>query len=628
MALYGFDFYGTALYGPVSAVDFDASPMAATSLAYGGLRVTWSTPSGDWDRIRLVRNSYGSPDFEVDGEILFDRSAVESGLTEYLDTALSPGRFFYYAIFVRTTENPRWIRAGTAFGLTIFDHAYGAKMTAMIPLWLQEQDSVRNNVLSRFLSIFGATFDFVRSEMESLRWVRRPELVSGNLLPLLAEMYGVPHEPALGMRRQRVWVQNSVFLAKTKGTLPGVTAFASTVSGYDVEVRPGPNLLKGTDSGAWFAHSGTVLSDEMFFSNISDADIALDVDGDPWVISVSPEDHSMIKLTAIPVSGGVFYSQSWRARGQTGDVDVSVAFDWFDENEDFISSEVSVPAEISTDWARFDFIALSPANAAFVSIRATGDSPAFLRRVSLQRGNPYGGWAPGRSLDLRMKPNRANLVTNPNFVLGLQTWEALSGSISREEGAAFTGSAYLEASGETLVRAGPYFIDDGSLNFLGSAYVQGTGRVRLVWRDSENEIIKIGDWGETVSSSGWERVWTSDCCQPDAVALFLDFELSTGSRIDAAMLEQADSLGAYFDGSFFGSDYIWSSVPHASSSRYYPARTIRNERLTRLLQDYLPLNQKFTLIYIDSSAVSYEVGGEAGEEAIGIGLLGTMDLGN
>jgi hypothetical protein len=623
MAIYGFDFYGTALYGRAPVVEFDASPVLAMPLGYGGLRVTWGTPSGEWDRLRVVRNSYGSPDFATDGEVLFDEAAEDAGIAEILDTSLLPGRFYYYSVFARSTETFNWVRAGTAFGLTIADFGYAGRMFDMVPLWVQEQDRDNNRTLERFLELFGIAADYVRSEVESLRWTRRPDLISGNLLMLLAEQFGVPQEPALGMRRLRIWTQNAAFLARTKGTLPGVQAFVSSLSGYDVDILYGPNLLKGTDSAAWFEYSGTV-EDELTLSSIPDADITLEVTGSPWEISTVPESLNEVPYHAIPVRDDVVYSQTFRAKSLSGTVDVNVSFDWFDQEGALLSSDTSLQAEVSTDWVRFDFEATAPSGTAYVAIRAEGDGPAHLRRISLQRGDPYSGWAAGKSLDIRLLPNRTNLVTNPSFVLGLTTWSATSGAIARIEGDARHGNTYLAATGETVVQAGPYPIANGALNYVGSAFIQGSGRARLLWFGVGNNLIATGSWGTLGESEQWHQISAFGCCEPDATSITLEFELADGTKLDGAMLEQADSPGSYFDGSFFGADYIWSNMPHASSSRYFPARTVRNDRLRAILPDYLPLNQKYTLIYIDPAAVAYDVG----DNAIGIGLLGTMDLGD
>ena len=74
MSRYGIDYYGVGSYGAgsVAFVEFDASPFVATSVGYQRIELRWTPPTGDWSRIRLVRNTYGFPLSVDDGAIISD----------------------------------------------------------------------------------------------------------------------------------------------------------------------------------------------------------------------------------------------------------------------------------------------------------------------------------------------------------------------------------------------------------------------------------------------------------------------------------------------------------------------------------------------------------------------------
>lgn len=241
--------------------------------AYSGLQIDWQpAPVGQFTGQVLMRSSYGIPISIYDGTTLVSQlpqATPQSYTSQYLDTGLKSGQFYYYALFVYSIALQSWVLSGSAQGLCLTDWGFGSTFQTWMPDWYLEQDStlattaVPEGPLVRFLELLGLETDWVRSEIESLILLSNVDLISGALLPYLGANYGMTYEPVLGMTRSRVLVKNAVYLYKNKGTTAGIAAAASGYSGFGAEVTVGKNLEIQLDdsafdrsAGHWVANNG------------------------------------------------------------------------------------------------------------------------------------------------------------------------------------------------------------------------------------------------------------------------------------------------------------------------------------------------------------------------------------
>lgn len=546
MAVYGIDYYGSEYYGLPKFSDFDANPFVVEPLDYGALRLTWATPAGDWDILRVVRNSYGAPDWEDDGTVVAEYA--EPTTNEIFDENLSGGRFYYYAVFVRETANQRWHRAATALGLTTGDHGHSDSFFNWLPGWFREQDNDLakadnrhgDGPLKKYLKVTGLAADFVRTEYESLRWTRDPDRISGNLLPMLAQQFGVPNEPALGMRRTRFWVRDAVFLYRRKGTLPGIQAIVTTITGWDSQVGYDRNLLKGVDAAAWSATTGTI-ADDVASSDLTVGDLVTDVTavGGAWSITNVPATATGDAVTyhAIPIDGGRLYAATAEfLAATTGSVTPSI--DWYDATGAFLSSgsgDVIDPAAGGTAWTGAYVAAISPANAAYAAIRFDGTVTTKFRRASLEADHDEPGWTPPMSLDIALVPARTNYVTNPSFETDIRSWNySGDGEWGITPVQYYSGLQSLEATGRyepATLTGGPYRIDTADAWHVFSTYFRGqdvTGEVRVKWWNEAGIVVRTSPWSQVFqgSGTGWTRAWLSDFAPADAVSASVELQLN------------------------------------------------------------------------------------------------------
>jgi hypothetical protein len=239
---------------------------APSPYAYSGLQIDWQpAPVNQFSGQVLVRSAYGIPTSIYDGTVLVSQlpqATPQAWISQFVDTGLNSGQFYYYALFVYSIELGQWVTSGTAQGLVLIDWGFGSTYQTWMPEWYLDLDgglattAQPEGPLVRFLELLGFETDWVRSEIESLILLTNVDLISGALLPYMGGNLGVTYEPVLGMTRTRVLVKNAIYLYKNKGTAQGIAAAASAFSGYGAEVTIGKNLEIQLDDSAFDRSTG------------------------------------------------------------------------------------------------------------------------------------------------------------------------------------------------------------------------------------------------------------------------------------------------------------------------------------------------------------------------------------
>lgn len=309
MAIYGVDLYAKSYYGIDVVVRFTVQPFRAAQYEHGQLQVTWTTPrqvsspqsSGKaWSTLRLVRNFYGVPSTESDGEILLE-VPYTAPVEAYLDTGVPPGRFAYYAIYVltthdawdathsysvgdqvtyssqnwialtaslnqtpgsgsvwsTTTDTTEWAYAGACVGLSVEDWNYTqflfdtqprAYKVNVVETTASNPDF--NNQLYQFDSVIGFAWDTIKSENVALSRINDIELTRDRFVWSIAEQMGigaeVPDDPAL----RRLRVMDAATIARQKGSLSALETLVFDTTGWHASVSAGYNLMLDMDQAA------------------------------------------------------------------------------------------------------------------------------------------------------------------------------------------------------------------------------------------------------------------------------------------------------------------------------------------------------------------------------------------
>lgn len=554
MALYGIDFYGASRYGPRVFLSFDAHPMTAQPRGqYGQLEVTWTTPTGNWSILRLVRNSFGVPVDQEDGVVLVD-SASGPAIAEaqraapvrrYLDTLLEPGRFQYYAVWLYVPAVGEWTRAAETTGLVLKDWGYSRRLWELTPsVYRTKTEGILDNTnteLQTFLKVFGAQLDSVRGEYETLREVNNPYKVSGNLLPLMAKQYGQLFEPELGMKQMRDLVANAVYLYRWKGTVTGVEATVAAVSGFGGKMQAMKNLMLDYNQSSfeesistWGAHEGCTLSRYVSDATISSVPptigstmravgllrmVVNNPSGTPntWVaraVSLAVNHTANDTITkGVPVVAGTTYTVSAYTRPDATPRGTRVGIHWYRADGTWISGQSSMGAAVTSVlnvWTRLTATAAAPAGAAYAAVELSVYDAANLQvhywdAVQFEVGSTATAYEDARLIDLDVIAPRVNYVTNPNFETSLAGYRAGNASVAftRDTTTFYSGTASGAATvGTTLGNAGglhdyAFWIDTAFPEDAGwfAARIRGPVGRQIGLRAVRNNAAGVTQWG-------------------------------------------------------------------------------------------------------------------------------------
>lgn len=164
---------------------------------------------------------------------------------------------------------------------------------------------------------------------------------------------------------------------------------------------------------------------------------------------------------------------------------------------------------------------------------------------------------------------RTNLVTNPSFETNTTGWTTVATSIARTTASAYVGSASLQitstdpANASARAQTTPVFSVIAGQTYTGSAYLKNTAgnnrghALGLLWLDSVGgTTLALGTQQTLNVGSDWTRLTITATAPATAVtAYFLIYiqrtnqSTSNVTLADACLVEQASTVGDYFDGS-------------------------------------------------------------------------------
>jgi hypothetical protein len=465
MAKYGFDYYGIGFYGPFSLSEFNAFPFTATPVDYGKILLSWNTPAGDWSFLRVVRNSYGFPVDASDGDIVIerDRSTVVS---EVLDEGLvvdgsaallQGGRYYYYSVFVRENTTFTWRRAANAIGISVQDfntadlmydylpEAY--KVTNLTGDVLSQPDNV---VLKNFLRIFAFEHDYIKSEALNLLNLYNVDTLSSVALFQLLCNFGFTFEPEVGIKQSRILLRNAINIYKSKGSKAGINTYIKSLTGYDVDLSTGYNMMLDYNDSSFEENTGRWGGEDVVLSIVNSAGTILPY-LEPTSLDYTPnKNSSFLKIesevdddveivcvgddavtSGIPIKGDNKYLFSVYTTADDEPRDIVLSINWYDRFGTFIStSEGDSFTNTTTEWEIRPFVTdTSPVNAYYavpsIKILDVDEGEVhYFDAAQFEIGNSISTFQEARRLNVVLKASRINQVRNPNFIDFIEPWNA------------------------------------------------------------------------------------------------------------------------------------------------------------------------------------------------------------
>ena len=564
MSTYGNNPYSTITYGPYSLVTFDATPVTATPTDHGVITVTWNKPTGSWDLLHVVRNTYGYPVTPDDGDMLLELTPTSTVYT-YVDNnnglGLTQGLTYYYTIFVRQASPQKWFSAGSAEGWSVYDYGTAAAMydalpeiykspasdtyylnTIIDPITgkpISEANDGKNIDLYNFLQVFGFEYDLFKTQATNVKDRYKVLSVNGDLIPTMLNQFGFTYEKELGLQQARKLLSNAWAIYSRRGTVAGLKNFVTAYSGYNATLLPIKNLMLSTNDSSFASSIG-------FWETISNATIS-QISGagespvvTPYNESTSPSDFPNIstgimkavatasgamsfadglsapRTKGIPVTAGLAYSLSLYSIAKTTARSITLTVNWYDKYGVLLSTSAGASGNNAlSNWTRVSATnQVAPANAYFavpvVSIAGNGAGEIhYLDAVQFEQSTTITNFVDARRIDILLNANRVNWCSNPNF-------EASSGTTTVRTNLV-TNPSFEASSGTVTVRTNlitnpsfetnttgwnPAGAVSGSLTRVTTDAYVGTASAQMAWTGAGLGYIEQSNTASAAASAG------------------------------------------------------------------------------------------------------------------------------
>lgn len=244
---------GDSLYGYDYPPQYLVAPFTAQSKDYSSVLLSWNQPQGDVLAFRLLKNRWGFPADQDDGNILID-TANYPGST-FVDTDVVPGQYSYYAIWLLIdVDGDVWVLAGIAACLAVKYYASDQLLFEHTPIYFRDvprteltTDTQGNFYLEQFYRILGWGIDYLKTQYDTYLNVNNPWAIPVSALSLLAQQMGMDVVPGISAYLLRKQIYNNAVVQKQRGTPQGVAEEIASATGWDIDLQIGNNLMLEND---------------------------------------------------------------------------------------------------------------------------------------------------------------------------------------------------------------------------------------------------------------------------------------------------------------------------------------------------------------------------------------------
>ena len=256
MSVFGITLYGTSVYGYFIPPIYRIDPFVAEPVSYSQINISWTKPSGTIEGYRLIRNSYGWPVDQDDGEVLLDITSGWLG-SNYADTDVTGGNYYYYGFYVLiNSATDEWVRSGLTGCLMINNYGSSSEMESLIPSFyitsiLGQNELVLNPVgnsyLNSFLAVLGWGFDYLRTQYDTYLNINNPWTVPLNQLYNMASQFNLNINPDISAYTLRKALYYNANINQLRGTPGGIATELSALTGWNADITTGPNIMLSND---------------------------------------------------------------------------------------------------------------------------------------------------------------------------------------------------------------------------------------------------------------------------------------------------------------------------------------------------------------------------------------------
>lgn len=230
----------------------------AESNASGGqIDLAWVNPAAldfpDFKGVKILRREAAFPTIEEikkQPAIFLDVETRAGETGRFSDTNLESEKTYYYAVAsfdanATPTYYPVFVSA-----LSTAAYGTGDQLYKNLPALYQRFDSIKPPVvpqldardldkgqLRRFIEMFGAQFDLLRSYTSAMRDFSDIERIDGALLPLLAQWIGWQTDYSLPVSKQRNEIKYAPHFYRTTGIAASLRATLNRLTTWDAQIK-------------------------------------------------------------------------------------------------------------------------------------------------------------------------------------------------------------------------------------------------------------------------------------------------------------------------------------------------------------------------------------------------------
>lgn len=631
MSKYGYSVYGGAKYGLTPKLAYSVEPMDINVVRFDEVYVSWQLPTGNFTRMRVVRNQNGFPETSEDGVIIFEQNSLDGtsldgkisassfydGLENPTQTPITKGRNIFYRVFLYTSDNV-WVRAGQIREVVPENTGATEKVINLLPRTLTSSDLSPLGVvdeasdLYKFLDGVSFSYEQMMTELKLGRPSHNLELSNYSTIPGEVTNVGLNPEPNLPVLRQRALIREAISLYANKGTSIGVANYAEALTGFAPTLTVSNNLMLTVqdstfhmDTGRWVEVNATISStDEMVPK--SGAALAIDSIYTLKAVASAAGEISLGEnnptTQGVPVTASSDYTVSCDVKCPAGGANATLVAEFYDITNTLVDT-FSTTGAVSNSWITLSQNITAPATSAYVVLRVQWDVAAtyYIDRVFVGLGSatPYDE---ARVTTIELAPQLENYITNPSFEVDLTDWTLTGATFSQDSsipGIGYPGSysaKFVGASNWSLQCESQMHLETG-IYFTISHYMKSaditTMDAFIDLYDKEDVLLDTYQDMHTVTTD-WERGYMTILIPSNSTAAYCKYRLEAPAGtlyLDMVQAQDAYTPTDYFDGSLpetYGA--IWQGTAHASNTLYYPNKSTKFLRLAQTLVNWVPMN--------------------------------------
>lgn len=628
MAKYGNFIYGGALYGVTPKLAYSVDPMSITVLDFYKIKLTWTSPKGNFTKIKLVRNQFGFPETSEDGITIWEEYATEGNVSrsEFVDGVDNPtqvpivtGRQVYYEMFLFTDQKV-WVNAGRVTDLMPSDHGVHKRLMDIIPKVftsdIQSPLGITNEEshLSKFMNGIAFTHEQFLSQLDVLRPQHSSEGIAHLTLDQTFFSLGLVPEPAIPVKNQKRLIREANYMFRNKGTQVGIGAYAESLTGFAPTITVSPNLLLSVQDSTFYGSIGnwTATNATLTASTEQTAVSGTNVIDESYSGKIVASGSGAMQIgNTAPITRGVpilpdteyVVSCKLKSPSSAGNITLSVKF--YDRHGTITGTTQSATAVAANNtWKSTSKSFTTPEDASYASIQIAYSAAGtyYLDQVCFQLGTTV-AYDEARAISVFLDSSKTNLIKNPSFEVDSSTW-AITGATFTQDVATPSEGYSGDYSGKFIVATAGNITTDYNISittgkyYTLSFYVLSedstaiTGKVDFY--DADDNLVETNETEFEVSDS-WVRMsitsLTDSASEASYAKVTLTFNDPGTYYVDLMQFEKSHTATEYFDGSL-PSEYgaVWEGTADASYTHLYPNKPLKIPRLGKTLDDWIVPN--------------------------------------